>query len=148
VTMIPAGTQPPPELATSPSPITPAALRRLEGPGASQAESSTASLASFGLNPGGLNAAPMGPTAQELHPSARRLDSGQWDGKTGQLNHAQAAQPGSEVWVTVPVDKITTTGASSSVVPVYASTQGYVPRPGESRGSLPPGPAASVGKPY
>jgi hypothetical protein len=138
--MIPAGTQPSPELATSPSSITPAALRRLEGQGASQAEASTASLASLG--------APMGPTAQELHPSARRLDSGQWDGKTGQLNHAQAAQPGSEVWVTVPVDKITTTGASSSAVPVYASTQGYVPRPGESRGSVPPGPAAAVGRPH
>jgi hypothetical protein len=114
--------------------ITPAALDRLSGQAAGQREATAVGLANAGQN-----RPPTNPTAQDLHPSAQRLASGQLDGKTGQLNNAQAAQPGSEVWVTVPVDKVTTSGGSSSVTPVYASTQGYVPRPGESRGSVPPG---------
>jgi hypothetical protein len=135
--MIPSDPQPAPELAATGSPITPAALRRLSGEAASQRESSAVGLA---------NAGQSNPTAQDLHPSAQRLASSQLDGKTGQLNHAQAAQPGSEVWVTVPVDKVTTSEGTASITPVYASTQGYVPRPGESRGSVPPG--HRVGRPY
>jgi hypothetical protein len=133
------------------SAITPQALNRLEGQAAAQASSNARQLAltpyEYGLDPGGINPATAGPTAQESHPSAQRMASGQWDGKTSQLNHAQAAQPGSQVWVTVPVDKVTTTAPGiSSATPVYASTKGYVPRPGESRGSIPP--PIPTGHPY
>jgi hypothetical protein len=117
--------------------ITASALNRLEGQSAGQLRANDVGLA---------NAGQLNPTAQDLHPSAQRLSSAQLDGKTSQLNNAQAAQPDSEVWVTVPVDKVTTSGGSSSVTPVYASAKGYVPRPGESRGSVPPGPR--VGRPY
>ena len=80
--------------------------------------------------------------AQDGHPSVQRLAGDQWQGMTGQVNNAQAAQgaesPGS-VWVTVPADRVTVapTGAHT-VAPVYATPKGYRAKPGESAGSIPP----------
>ena len=123
------------------SAVTPAALNRLELQAAQQEGTASRQLAltpyEYGLDPGGINPH-TNPTAQDKHPSAQRLASGQWAGKTGMVNHAQAAEGGAPVWVTVPVDKVTTKGAVSSANPVYASPRGYVPRPGQSRGSIPP----------
>jgi hypothetical protein len=119
--------------------VTPAAIDRLNGQAASQTESSKAQLASYGF-------VQSSPTTQEAHPSAQRLASPQWAGKTSTLNAAQAAQDNADVWVTVPVDRVITAGGSSKTAPVYSSTKGYVARPGESAGSIPPTPAA--GKPY
>jgi hypothetical protein len=130
--------------------VSQAALQRLMLESASQGESASAQLAmtpyEYGDAPQGINPQ-TNPTPQDQHPSAQRLAGGQWSGKTSQLNHAQAAQPGSEVWVTVPVDKVTTTPQGAShATPVYASTKGYVPRPGQSAGSIPP--PVPVGHPY
>ena len=129
--------------------ITPAALQRLSGQGTSQQESAATQLAltpyEYGTAPQDVNP-PTNPTAQDAHPSAQRLAAPSWAGKTGTLNHAQAAQDRADVWVTVPVDKVVSSGGSSAVAPVYASPQGYVPRPGESTGSIPPPMAA--GHPY
>lgn len=73
------------------------------------------------------------------HPSAHRLNSSAWQGFTNDLNRAQAAQADADVWVTVPVDKVTIApGGGHAIAPVYASTKGYRPRPGESAGSVPP----------
>jgi len=137
--------------------VTPGALSRLRGEATSQQIADSTQLAmtpyEYGLDPGAINPATPGSTAaapppgpQDAHPSAQRLASGQWAGKTSQLNHAQAAQDQADVWVTVPVDKVTTRGSVSSANPVYATPRGYVPRPGESRGSIPP--AIPAGHPY
>jgi len=121
--------------------MTQSAFGRLEGQATQQQIANQTQLAltpwEYGTTPGNINPQ-TNPTAQDLHPSAQRLNSGQWQGKTSQLNHAQAAQDGSDVWVTVPVDKVSTRGPVSTSNPVYASTKGYVPRPGESGGSIPP----------
>jgi hypothetical protein len=118
--------------------------------GASQGESAATQLALTPYEYGNQPITPQQTTPthhQETAPSAQRLAGPVWNGKTGTLNNAQAAQPGSQVWVTVPVDKVTTTPqGASAATPVYASTKGYVPRPGESRGSIPPG--MPVGRPY
>jgi hypothetical protein len=131
------------------SAVSPAALSRLSGEAASQQQSASTQIAltpyEYGTNPGGINP-PTNPTAQDQHPSAQRLATNQWAGKTDVLNHAQASTDGAEVWVTVPVDKVETKGGSSSAVPVYATAQGYKSRPGESSGSIPP--AMPVGRPY
>ena len=129
--------------------VTPAALQRLSGEATQQSLASSQQLAltpyEFGTNPAGINP-PANPTPQDAHPSATRLTARNWQGKTGLLNNAQAAQDRSDVWVTVPVDKVVSSGGSSKVAPVYASPTGYVPRPGESTGSIPP--AIPAGRPY
>lgn len=129
------------------SAVSPAALHRLAGLGASQTESADTQLA---LTPYEYGAQPItpqtNPTAQEQHPSAQRLASSQMHGYTGQLNHAQAAEDHAPVWVTVPVDKVVTSGGSSSVSALYASPTGYKARPGESAGSIPP--TVPAGRPY
>lgn len=131
------------------SAVTPAALARLQNEAAGQAVSSSTQLAltpyEYGTNPGAINP-PSNPTTQDLHPSAQRLAANNWAGKTGTLNHAQAAEDQAPVWVTVPVDKVETKGGSSTVAPLYATPSGYKPRPGESAGSIPP--ALPVGRPY
>lgn len=131
------------------SAITPAALDRLSRQASQQGISANTQLAltpyEFGLDPGGINPQ-TNPTAQDQHPSAQRLASPQWQGKTGQLNHAQAAQDRADVWVTVPVDKVVTAGGNASVAPVYATPTGYASRPGESAGSIPP--TVPAGRPY
>ena len=127
--------------------VTPAAIDRLSRQAASQQESASTQLALTPYEYGDQPITPaVGPTAQAQHPSAQRLNTAQWEGKTGQLNHAQAAAGDSEVYVTVPVDKVVTAGGSSKVAPVYATSKGYRPRPGESAGSIPPPHAA--GRPY
>jgi hypothetical protein len=113
--------------------VSPAALNRLQSQALSEHESAARQLAYAPFLGGGQN-----PSAQDVHPSAQRLASSAWAGKTGQMNNAQAAQDRADIWVTVPVDKIITKGNSASAVPVYASPTGYVPRPGESAGSIPP----------
>ena len=124
-------------------------INRLSGQAASQIESADTQLAltpyEYGTAPSGINP-PSNPTSQDQHPSAKRLAAPAWKGKTGTLNHAQAAQDRAEVWVTVPVDKVVTSGGSSSVSPVYASPTGYQARPGESAGSIPP--TIPAGHPY
>lgn len=131
------------------SAITPGAIARLEGQASRQEEADATQLAltpyEYGTNPGGINP-PGNPTAQDLHPSAQRLAQSKWHGYTGTLNHAQAAQGGAPVWVTVPVDKVETKAGSSTVAPVYATPKGYVSRPGDSSGSIPP--AMPAGRPY
>jgi hypothetical protein len=124
-------------------------INRLEGQAAGQVVSADTQLAltpyEYGTAPGGIN--PHGnPTAQDQHPSAQRLATPAWQGKTGTLNRAQAAQDRAEVWVTVPVDKVETKGGSSTVSPVWATPTGYQPRPGESAGSIPP--TVPAGNPY
>ena len=127
--------------------VTQAALDRLNGQGTAQTEAASQQLAltpyEYGTAPGGIDP---GPHPQAAHPSAQRLGAPNWQGKTGLLNNAQAAQDRADVWVTVPVDKVVSAGGSSKVAPVYASPQGYVPRPGESTGSIPP--ALPAGRPY
>lgn len=90
--------------------------------------------------------------AQAAHPATQRLSTNQWAGMTGQVNHAQAAQDVStagQVWVTVPVDKVQTTpGGGQAAAPVYATSQGYKSKPGESTGSIPPPHASAVGRPF
>jgi hypothetical protein len=134
----------------SSSAISQAALDRLNNQAAGQLEANSTQLAltpyEYGLDPGAINQPPTNPTAQDLHPSAQRLATNQWQGKTSQLNHAQAAAPGAPVWVTVPVDKVITRNGNAAVTPTYASTRGYVPRPGESVGSIPP--PMPAGHPY
>jgi hypothetical protein len=129
--------------------VTQAALDRLDNQALSQQEASSQQLAltpyEYGRQPAGVNPA-SGPSAQAQHPSAQRLAAPSWAGKTGTLNHAQAAQDRADVWVTVPVDKVVSSGGSSAVAPVYATPTGYVPRPGESTGSIPP--AMAAGHPY
>jgi hypothetical protein len=130
--------------------VSPAALSRLQGQAASQGESASTQLAltpyEYGTAPQGIN--PTNPNAQDTHPSAQRLATSQWAGKTSDLNHAQASAGGGEVWVTVPVDKVTTTQTSAKVAPVYQTEQGYRAKPGESAGSIPPAAASAVGRPY
>lgn len=125
--------------------VTPAAINRLSGQAASQTESATTALAMAPYEYGDQPITPTNPTVQDQHPAAQRLATKQWGGKTGTLNQAQAAAPDSDVWVTVPVDKIITAGGSSKVAPIYASAAGYRPRPGESTGSIPPPMAAGKG---
>jgi len=124
-------------------------INRLEGQASSQLESADTQLAltpyEYGTAPGGINP-PGNPTAQDLHPSAQRLAAPVWKGKTGTLNHAQAAEDRANIWVTVPVDKVVTKGGSTTVSPVYASPTGYQARPGESAGSIPP--TIPAGHPY
>jgi len=131
------------------SAITPAALYRLEGQAADQQIASSTQLAltpyEYGQAPAGINP-PANPTAQDQHPSARRLASNQWQGKTSSVNHAQAAQDRADVWVTVPVDRVVSSGGKSSVAPVYATPTGYASRPGDSAGSIPP--VVPAGRPY
>ena len=126
--------------------VTPAAINRLSQQAASQSESAQTALAltpyEYDVNPGGIT----GQTAQAAHPSTQRLSGGQWNGKTSTLNHAQAAQGDADVYVTVPVDKVITSGGSSKVAPVYSTAKGYRPRPGESAGSIPP--TVPAGRPY
>jgi hypothetical protein len=125
----------------SSSAVTPEALNRLRGQAAGQLEANSTQLA---LTPYEYGAQPImpqsqrNPTAQDMHPSAQRMASGQWGGKTSQLNRAQAAQDQADIWVTVPVDKVMTRGQVSTANPVYAAPKGYVPRPGDSSGSIPP----------
>jgi hypothetical protein len=127
--------------------VTPAALHRLAGQAASEQESGATQLALTPYEYGTQPITPQtNPTAQDLHPSAQRLATSAWAGKTGLLNHAQAAQDSAPVWVTVPVDKVVTRAGSSSVSPVYATPTGYKARPGESAGSIPP--AMPAGRPY
>jgi len=131
--------------------VTQAALDRLSGQAHQQSVASTQQLAltpyEYGTAPADINpAGPSGPTPQAQHPSAQRLAAPSWAGKTGVLNNAQAAQDRADVWVTVPVDKVVSSGGSSAVAPVYATPTGYVPRPGESTGSIPP--AMAAGHPY
>ena len=122
-------------------------LRRLSGQAASQTESADVALA---ISPYEYQGTPAGgapvPTPQDAHPSAQRLAAPAWQGKTGTLNHAQAAQDRANVWVTVPVDKVETKGGSTTVSPVYATPTGYQARPGESAGSIPP--TIPAGSPY
>jgi hypothetical protein len=117
--------------------VSQSAINRLESNAQGQSESASTQLAltpyEYGSQPGSIN-----PTAQDQHPAARRLASPKWEGYTGTLNRAQAAQDSSNVWVTVPVDKILVTGNKAAVAPVYASARGYRSRPGESTGSIPP----------
>jgi hypothetical protein len=131
------------------SAITPAAIDRLRGQATQQGISDSTQLAltpyEYGTTPGNINP-PTNPTAQDQHPSAQRLSAPVWAGKTGQLNHAQAAQDRSDVWVTVPVDKVVAANGGAAVAPVYASPTGYQARPGESAGSIPP--VVPAGKPY
>jgi hypothetical protein len=131
------------------SAIGPSGLARLSGQAQQQSEAAARQLAltpyEWGMAPGGINP-PTNPTAQDRHPSAQRLRSSAWAGKTGQVNHAQAAQDSAPVWVTVPVDKVETRAGSSSVSAVYATPTGYRSRPGESAGSIPP--AMPAGRPY
>lgn len=131
------------------SAVSPSALYRLSGQGASEQQSGKTQLAltpyEYGLNPGGINP-PTNPTAQDMHPSAQRLASSAWAGKTGQVNNAQAAQDSAPVWVTVPVDKVTTSAGKSQIAAVYASPTGYRSRPGDSAGSIPP--VIPAGRPY
>lgn len=129
--------------------VTPSALSRLMNTAAGQQESAATALALTPYEYGDVPVMPQqrGPTAQQRHPSAQRLAGGdQWAGKTSQLNNAQAAQDRANVWVTVPVDQVVTRGGVSSVAPVYATPTGYAPRPGESRGSIPP--PQPAGRPY
>jgi len=131
------------------SAVSQAGIDRLSGQAAGQIRSADTQLAltpyEYGQAPQGINP-PANPTAQDQHPSAQRLASPAWQGKTGVLNRAQAAQDRANVWVTVPVDKVVTRGGSSAVAPVYATPTGYVPRPGESAGSIPP--VVPAGSPY
>lgn len=131
------------------SAVSPAALDRLRGQAAGQLESSDTQLAltpyEYGNAPQGINP-PANPTHQDAHPSAQRLAAPKWDGKTSQLNHAQAAEDHAPVWVTVPVDKVVTSGGSTSIAPVYATPTGYAARPGDSAGSIPP--VVPAGRPY
>jgi hypothetical protein len=122
--------------------VTPAAVDRLSRQAASQTESDTVALALAGQP----QTYPSGPSAQDQHPAAQRLSSNQWAGKTSTLNNAQAAQGDADVYVTVPVDKVVTSGGSSKVAPVYASSKGYQARPGDSAGSIPP--TVAAGRPY
>ena len=123
-----------------------AGLARLDSQAASQAQSTSAAIAmtpyEYNVNPGGAT----GQTAQAAHPSAQRLATNQWQGKTDVVNHAQAAQDRADIWVTVPVDKVETKGGSTTASPVYATPSGYQARPGESAGSIPP--AMPAGRPY
>jgi len=139
------------------SAMTGSALDRLSGQAAQQVQQNSTQLAltpyEYGLDPGGINpqtSVPSGPTPQDQHPSAQRLGSSQWSGKTSLLNHAQAAEDQAPVWVTVPVDKVTTKGpiseSSASAHAVYQTPSGYKSRPGNSAGSIPPYPPA--GHPY
>lgn len=127
----------------------PWSLYRLANQAQGETESADTQLAltpyEYGTMPANINP-PSNPTHQDRAPAAQRLASPQWNGKTSTLNHAQAAQDRSNVWVTVPVDKVETRAGSSSVTPMYQTPTGYVPRPGESRGSIPPG--MPVGRPY
>jgi hypothetical protein len=127
--------------------VTQAALDRLNGQAHQQSVASSQALA---LTPYEYGAQPItpqtNPTAQDAHPSAQRLAAPSWAGKTGTLNHAQAAQDRADVWVTVPVDKVVSSGGSSAIASVYATPTGYAARPGESTGSIPPPMAA--GHPY
>jgi hypothetical protein len=129
------------------SAVSPAALNRLEAAATQQQVANSTQLAEtpyeYGTTPGAINP---GPTAQAQHPSAQRLASSQWQGKTGTLNNAQAAQDSAPVWVTVPVDKVETKGGSTTASALYATPSGYKPRPGESAGSIPP--AMPAGRPY
>lgn len=129
--------------------VTPAALDRLSGQATRQQASGATQLAltpyEYGDAPAGVNP-PTNPTAQDAHPSAQRLAAPNWAGKTGTLNNAQAAQDRANVWVTVPVDKVVSSGGSSAIAPVYATPTGYAARPGESTGSIPP--AMPAGHPY
>ena len=131
------------------SAVSQAALDRLNGQASAQQIAAKTQLAltpyEYGTAPGSINPQ-TNPTAQEAHPSAQRLASAQWQGKTSTLNNAQAAQDQADIWVTVPVDKIITKGGGAAVAPLYASPSGYVPRPGESTGSIPP--TVPAGRPY
>jgi hypothetical protein len=130
------------------SAISPAALARLQSDATSQAESSSTKLALTPYEYGEQPIMPGTSTAQDQHPSAQRLATSQWHGKTNDLNHAQAAAGGSDVFVTVPVDKVVVSQGSAKVAPVYATAQGYRSAPGESTGSIPPASASAVGRPY
>jgi hypothetical protein len=129
--------------------VTQAALDRLSGQAHQQSVASTQRLAltpyEYGRAPAGIDPQ-TNPTAQDAHPSAQRLAAPSWAGKTGTLNNAQAAQDRAAVWVTVPVDKVVSSGGSSAIAPVYATPTGYAARPGESTGSIPP--AMPAGHPY
>jgi hypothetical protein len=117
--------------------FTQSALNRLESQAASQGESASTALAmapyEYESTPGTIKS-----TDQELHPSAMRLATPKWAGYTSTLNRAQASQDQADVWVTVPVDKVVASQGSHAIAPVYATTQGYKSRPGESTGSIPP----------
>jgi hypothetical protein len=129
--------------------ISPQGINRLESQASSQTVSADTQLAltpyEYGTTPSGVNP-PTNPTAQDASPQAKRLAAPSWKGKTGTLNHAQAAEDRAPVWVTVPVDKVETKGGSSTVSPVYATPTGYQARPGESAGSIPP--TIPAGHPY
>ena len=122
--------------------LDPAALNRFEYQAGQ--ESSTARTRLAMLQPAAVQGTvpapvPDGAAAQSAHPSMQRIASPAWQGFTGQMNRAQAAQDDADVWVTVPVDKVSVSpGGGHAVHPVYASTKGYQPRPGESAGSIPP----------
>ncbi len=132
---------------TDTSGITQAAIDRLRGQAAQQQVANKTQLALTPYEYGDQPINPQtNPTPQDQHPSAQRLAAPSWKGKTSVLNHAQAAQDRADVWVTVPVDKVVSSGGSSAVAPVYATPTGYAPRPGESVGSIPP--VIPAGRPY
>lgn len=127
--------------------VSPAALSRLQAEAAGESVSAATALALTPYEYGDMPINPQtNPTRQDQSPSAQRLSGQQWQGYTSRLNHAQAAQDNSQVWVTVPVDKVVTSGQVTTANPVYSSTKGYVARPGESAGSIPP--AMPAGRPY
>lgn len=129
-------------MSTQPSP---GILQRLSKRGAAQQEGANQALAGQEAlaayetaSPAAGYGADQGPAGQSQ--AAQRLSSGQWAGKTGVLNNAQAAQATSEpAWVTVPVDKVVVEpDGRGHVAPVYASTKGYRGMPGQTGGSVPP----------
>jgi hypothetical protein len=129
------------------SAVSQAGLYRLSGDAYRQGEADSTQLALTPYEFGRQAVTPQtNPTTQDRHPSAQRLAATSWAGKTSQLNRAQAAQDGAPVWVTVPVDKVETRAGSTATAPVYATPQGYRPRPGESAGSIPP--VVPAGRPY
>lgn len=127
----------------------PSALRRLSRRGAAQQEGANQALAGQEALAAYETASPAAgyqPGPEAASPAAQRLSTSQWQGKTGVLNNAQAAQATSEpAWVTVPVDKVVVQGdGRGHVAPVYATTKGYKGARGQTGGSVPP--TVAVGK--
>lgn len=118
-------------------------IRRLSRKGAQQQAQANASLTGAEALAAYESQSPAAgyPTGPEATSKpAVRMATPKWSGKTGVLNHAQAAQGGAgPVWVTVPVDKVVVSSSGSAkTAPVYATPEGYQSAPGESVGSIPP----------
>jgi hypothetical protein len=60
------------------------------------------------------------------------------------LTTAPSATPAEDVWVTVPVDKVSVANGKGTVTPVYATAEGY--RAPASGNAIPPVPAAGGGR--